>query len=135
MGEAGPLHAHHVVERSVGAGWKHLHDPDINGASLCPICHGEIHDHRAKDWERWLLSLASGELRALRFEVGRFREDWQLVARIRWSHAREFFKREGFVVMAAVRIVHQDLELLTTDHRSALKSIERRLSWKPGDGA
>lgn len=51
------LEAHHIVPRSRGAGWKHLHHPEVNGAGLCSGergCHQLVHLHEVSDWARWL---------------------------------------------------------------------------------
>jgi 5-methylcytosine-specific restriction endonuclease McrA len=56
-GLGGALEAHHIVPRSLAAGWEHKHDATVNGAALCggdAGCHARVHRHEAHDWARWL---------------------------------------------------------------------------------
>lgn len=51
---AAQLEAHHLKPRARGGS----HDPD-NGRALCggpDGCHAQVHDHRAFDWERWIVT-------------------------------------------------------------------------------
>ena len=57
------FHPHHLVSRARGAGWKYLHNPDVNGSKLCMRCHREVHDH-VGCWKPWILTLPEGEARA-----------------------------------------------------------------------
>ncbi|MCP3916160.1 MAG: hypothetical protein GY711_11440 [bacterium] len=121
MNDVGQLHAHHVVERSIGVGWKYLHDPDVNGAALCPICHGNVHDHTVEDWHRWIRPLRWGEDRAEPFSFPEVREHWQLVARLRWP-GRELSSSDAAELYHAIGLSHA--LLLTLPHDSVAKLTE-----------